>query len=239
MAEPAPILTLLRANTPASASEPCERCRAGWGMLPGGDYCTCHYGQTLKAAKERQFAEEDANYRAWLVEHADIPPLFANARLDELGHGQAYAEGQTALAAGKGAFIWGSVGVGKSHLAAALLNSQLAAGRPCKWLCVPDWLASIRACFDSHESSEPLVQGPTECRLLCLDDIGVEKPTDWVREQLYRVINGRYLNRRPLIVTSNLSLAQLETRIGDRTCSRLVEMCAVLHLAGKDRRLGR
>ena len=104
---------------------------------------------------------------------------------------------------------------------------------------MPDWLERIRDTYGTNQSPADLLQRPREARLLLMDDLGVEKPSEWVREQLYTLINTRYLEGRPIIATSNTSLAQLEGRIGDRTCSRLSEMCETLHLGGKDRRLGR
>ncbi len=74
-------------------------------------------------------------------------------------------------------------------------------------------------------------------RLLILDDLGAEKPTEWVRERMYEIVNQRYEWMRPIIVTSNLSPAQLAKQVGQRVASRLMEMCEVVELDGRDRRL--
>jgi len=57
--------------------------------------------------------------------------------------------------------------------------------------------------------------------LLILDDIGAERPSDWVRERFYNIINRRYNNLRPIIFTSNLSLDELEVNLGERIRSRV------------------
>ena len=74
--------------------------------------------------------------------------------------------------------------------------------------------------------------------LLHLDDLGAEKQTDWVLEQLYSLVNERYEQERPIIVTTNLGFEHLEQQIGERTVSRLVEICGdPLPLFGEDRRI--
>lgn len=74
---------------------------------------------------------------------------------------------------------------------------------------------------------------------IMLDDIGAEKATEWVEEFIYLVVNKRYENEHPMIFTSNLPLSQLAEKIGDRTVSRIKEMCHIIKLDGEDRRLGK
>ncbi|HET9592117.1 MAG TPA: hypothetical protein VFP17_04305, partial [Solirubrobacterales bacterium] len=84
----------------------------------------------------------------------------------------------------------------------------------------------------------------TSVDLLYIDDLGSERHTDWVVEQLYAVINERYENQRPMLVTSNAEgdivaagQKQLEDQVGRRTISRLVEICGdPLPLLGSDHR---
>lgn len=72
--------------------------------------------------------------------------------------------------------------------------------------------------------------------LLVLDDIGAEKASEWTQERLYSIIDHRYANCLPLIVTSNLPPAKLADQTGDRAASRLAEMCVVVAMTGTDRR---
>jgi len=72
-----------------------------------------------------------------------------------------------------------------------------------------------------------------------LDDIGVEKVTEFVEEFLYMLINNQYEKVYPIIITSNLSLSQLAERLGDRIVSRIKEMCEVVEIKGEDKRLGK
>lgn len=73
--------------------------------------------------------------------------------------------------------------------------------------------------------------------ILFLDDIGTEKTTDWAFQTLYTIIDRRYREFRQTVITSNLSLNELSDRTGDRITSRIAEMCNVIELKGKDRRL--
>jgi DNA replication protein DnaC len=73
--------------------------------------------------------------------------------------------------------------------------------------------------------------------ILILDDLGAEKISDWVREQLYIIINRRYENMLPTIVTTNCTTAELVERLGERTVSRLIEMTDAYKITTDDYRL--
>jgi hypothetical protein len=72
---------------------------------------------------------------------------------------------------------------------------------------------------------------------LILDDIGTEKPSEWAQQNIFLIIDRRYETLRQTIFTSNLSLDELSERLGDRITSRIAEMCKVIELKGKDRRI--
>jgi DNA replication protein DnaC len=78
----------------------------------------------------------------------------------------------------------------------------------------------------------------TAVDLLHIDDVGAEKTSPWVLEQLYSIVNARYEGGRAIVITTNLDHEQLREQIGARTVSRLVEMCGdPLPLFGDDRRM--
>jgi DNA replication protein DnaC len=108
---------------------------------------------------------------------------------------------------------------------------------------MPRLLADIRATFDeaSDRSYTELFDRLTTVDLLHIDDVGAEKSSDWVLEQLYAIINERWQEERSIIITTNLDDGALRAQIGSRTISRLEDMCGedVIPIFGADRRLAK
>ena len=146
------------------------------------------------------------------------------------------------LDAGRGLWFMGDVGTGKTTLAMLVSKSALDAGRSVAIYSLPRLLAQIRTTFDdqSQRSYLDLLERLTSVDLLHLDDLGAERTSEWVLEQLYSIINARYEERRAVVVTTNLQPEELREQIGTRTVSRLAEICpppSPLPLYGRDRRM--
>ncbi len=109
-------------------------------------------------------------------------------------------------------------GCGKTHLAAAIANYQLAQGKPVFFVVVPELLDHLRSTFspDSKISYDEFFEKIKETPLLILDDFGEQSATPWAQEKLYQLINYRYNARLPMVVTTCLSLDEIETRISSR-----------------------
>jgi len=109
-------------------------------------------------------------------------------------------------------------GCGKTHLAAAIANYRLAQGKPVLFVVVPDLLDHLRSTFspDSRISFDEFSEKLKETPLLILDDFGEQSATPWAQEKLYQLINYRYNARLPMVVTTCLSLDEIETRISSR-----------------------
>jgi DNA replication protein DnaC len=135
---------------------------------------------------------------------------------------------------GRGLWMQGGCGCGKSHLMAAIAKELTAKGYAVAFVSVPSFLDSIRRSFGSGSD---IMDSILCADLIILDDIGVEKPTDWVLEQFYLLINFRYNNMLPICCTTNIQPGELSKRIGVRCVSRIVEMCTVLNVVGADYRL--
>lgn len=145
-----------------------------------------------------------------------------------------------------GLFIYGEVGSGKTLLACHLLEKILVKDfiddrfNPSryKFITVPELLLEIRDSFSGRTKTEKeVVEFYSTVNYLILDDLGVEKVTDWSLQTLYLIINRRYENMKSTIVTSNYSLNELSEKMHDRRIpSRLMAMCKVVKLTGKDRR---
>jgi DNA replication protein DnaC len=141
------------------------------------------------------------------------------------------------LDAGRGIWFVGDPGTGKT--AAAMLVSKLAieAGRSVAVYSTPRLLNVVRESIESERGVIGLLDLLGTVELLHLDDLGAERQTDWVLEQLYSIVNTRYEDQRSVIVTTNLQPPELAEQIGARTVSRLIEMCGdPLPLFGADRR---
>src|SRR6201994_3835870 len=145
------------------------------------------------------------------------------------------------LKEGRGLWIFGATGTGKTTLAMLISKAALEAGRSVAIYSLPKLLARIRRTYDSEPGSDNYLSffdKLTSVDLLHIDDLGAEKRSDWVLEQLYALINERYETERSVVITTNLGHEQLEEQIGSRTVSRLTEICDEGPVFGDDRRYG-
>ncbi len=146
----------------------------------------------------------------------------------------------------RGLFFEGPPGVGKTHLAVAVLRHVMAgSGARGLFYDTRDLLRVIRSTYDPVvRTTELEVLRPVmSADLLVLDDLGAEKTSEWVEETLNLIVNTRYNERRATVFTSNYEDKPDETdpnsllcRIGFRMRSRLHEMCDFLDLDAADYR---
>ncbi len=145
------------------------------------------------------------------------------------------------LADGRGLWMMGSPGTGKTTLAMLVSKMALDSGHSVAIYSLPKLLARIRRTYDSEPGTDSYLaffERLTSVDLLHIDDFGAEKSSEWVLEQLYSLINERYESRRSVLITTNLTQDELEEQIGVRTVSRLVEICGdPLPLFGVDQRM--
>jgi hypothetical protein len=208
----------------------------------------------LDADRERDQAERDA---AWLIRREDL--LRRHAEQEVLGltpPGSIYAgatvsdprlttwvdEVRAGTAAKCSILLWGPVGVGKTHgmyaLGLALIRRGfhigISSARSYHRESVVRLLAGLRP-GGGLETLDEAIAVP----VLLLDDVGVEKGTDWTKERLYELVNERYEANAVTIVSSNKTPPQLPAAVGARVASRLFEMCLPVEIEGQDRRLQR
>ena len=144
------------------------------------------------------------------------------------------------LDAGKGLWFTGDVGTGKTSLAMLVSQAAERRGRSVAVYSVPSLLAEIKNTYDREAAGSYITLFRKLCSvdLLHLDDLGAEKRTDWVLEQLYSIVNERWQDQRSIVATTNLDRDKLREEIGWRTVSRLVEICGdEIPLQGPDLRL--
>jgi DNA replication protein DnaC len=144
---------------------------------------------------------------------------------------------------GRGLWLMGDVGTGKTTLAMIVSKAAVEAGRTVAIYSLPRLLARIRRTYDADAREDSYLQffeRLTSVDLLHIDDLGAEKRSDWVLEQLYAIVDERYETQRAMVVTTNIVAEdELAEQIGQRTVSRLVEICGsqgTLLLGGADQR---
>jgi len=113
--------------------------------------------------------------------------------------------------------LQGDNGCGKTHLAAAIANFAVSIGVPTLFITVPDMLDTIRFAYSDPESTfEDRFDEIRKAPLLILDDFGTQNATSWAKEKLFQILNYRYINHLPLVVTTNLAEKDIEDRIDSR-----------------------
>lgn len=176
-------------------------------------------------SERRKERERQVMMQAALLPHPSDPRTFENF---EFRPGA-----EEALAASK-LFVSGSMpeqvltlcgtkGSGKSHLIEAALRHALEQRMSVRYAYVPDMLSSLRGGFEEGAdlSTIQLLDALNEVDILALDDIGAQKSSEWVQEQITMLVDNRLRNERRLIVGTNQDEVEMEASIGGRVMSRL------------------
>jgi DNA replication protein DnaC len=145
----------------------------------------------------------------------------------------------TNLSEGHGLWFHGPSGTGKTTLAMLVAKVAMEAGHTVAIYSMPRLLSELRTTYrdDAEIQDVELLDRLANVELLVIDDLGTERRNDWVLEQLYVIINARYEEERPLVVTTNvIEPDELAAQVTPRVLSRLEEMCEMLPLWGKDAR---
>jgi len=129
--------------------------------------------------------------------------------------------------AGRGLYLCGGVGTGKTHLAVAVLNELIRKKRvPSLFVTVPELLDNLRGTYDHPgRNLDEWMDAVKNAEFLVLDDLGSEKPTAWVQERIFVIVNHRYREALPTVFTSNIGPKDLAAQLGERTASRIIAMC--------------
>lgn len=135
-----------------------------------------------------------------------------------------------------GLLFWGAVGTGKSYLAACIANALIEKEISVKMTNFATILGDLYSKLDERND---YIKQLNKFRLLILDDFGMEHNSEYTLEQLYNVVNSRYLSRKPIIITTNLTMSQLKEPQDishARIHSRILEMCVPVCFNGPDLR---
>ena len=133
-----------------------------------------------------------------------------------------------------GLLIFGGVGSGKTHLAAAIANAFINRGIPVLFGTYSEHLEKLREEFDSKKREYLSMMKNTP--VLVLDDIGKERRSEWTQQIIFDVVNYRYEHLLPTIITTNFDADGLANWLGSAVWSRLYEMSSAVATSGKDYR---
>ncbi|MGI6065724.1 MAG: ATP-binding protein [Bacillota bacterium] len=133
---------------------------------------------------------------------------------------------------GTGLLLEGNVGSGKTFLAGAVINALIEQEKQVLFLVVPEFLDDLRATYQKQgEFSEAeLMDAARKAEVLVLDDLGAHNFTDWTQNKIFSLINYRTNHGLPCVITTNLSIPEMNEVVGIRTVSRIIEMCKIYRL---------
>ena len=147
----------------------------------------------------------------------------------------------------KGLTLVGNNGVGKTHLACSIANELIKDGIPIIYGTLINLLAELKNTYDvdNNISEMKIIKLYEKVDLLIIDDLGKEKPSEWGLEKLFTIINSRYENNLPVIITTNYDQNSLLDRLSingeietaKSIISRLYEMCYLVKIEDRDHRI--
>lgn len=208
------------------------------------DLCeVCH------AEGERVLLEKRISLVPAAIQWAGVPPIFRRPDL------KLPAEMASIQFDGRGLFLFGDKGVGKSMTLALLMRSDLeewateAANQyekelpdAWRWVDYPAFIMEIQDAFKNGEGDKTafrLLKGLAEIPNLVIDDLGVEKITAFVAQATYYLLDQREKWLRRTFITSNHALSELDGQYGARISDRIAGMCIVREVRGKSRRIAK
>ena len=150
---------------------------------------------------------------------------FAREYVEQWGHMKAENHGL---------LLWGNVGTGKSFFAGCIANALMKLEVP---VCMTNFALILNDLAASYKDRNEYISRLCSFHLLILDDFGMERGTEYGLEQVYNVIDSRYRSQKPLIVTTNLTLEELqnpEDTAHARIYDRLTEMCTPVRITGEN-----
>jgi DNA replication protein DnaC len=222
----------------------CPVCK-GFGVVetPGGKAVTCRCRIVDLGEARMRAAQIPSRYMSCQIKNYDVTPdshpSHARARMAARRFIEEWPRRY-------GLLFVGPVGVGKTHLAAAILRQLVEECGVRGIFCdFSDLLERIQATFSkaNSDSADDVLAPYRDADLLVLDELGARRPTPWVQDVLYGLINTRYNRERVTIATSNFMDSPrrageetLEGRIGVTVRSRLYDMCDLVEMDGRDHR---
>ena len=201
--------------------------------------CACHKTereQQEAVVKEQKHLDLVRRLKAdGFTDPAMLDWTFANdnGRSTQMHHAHRYVEQwQTMRSENIGLLLWGGVGTGKSFLAGCIANALMEQKVP---VCMTNFAHVVNELNSSFSGQNKVVDRLCRYPLLIIDDFGMERGTEYALEQIYNIVDSRYRSRKPLIVTTNLTLDEIrhpQDTVHARIYDRLLEMCVPVSCIG-------
>lgn len=208
--------------------------------------CRCEYEERMQVFSSRE-NEEQKLLVAKLFREARIPKRYEGCSLESFevtdGNRVAYRAvseyvknlGEN-VKNGQGLVLYGPAGTGKTHLAVAILRRATGLGYSALFQNAPELMYRFNATYTTGDTEEELIRVLRNVHVLVLDDLGKGKWTEKVEERIYVVINARYSEMHPTIVTTNLEPAKLLEFVGQAVFDRLREVSTFVGVGGESYR---
>lgn len=211
--------------------------------IVGYEPCDCPEAVEEREKERRREDEEkrEKERRAFYskLEKSGVPKRYLHAKHPMAGELTEKVEGGSSL------YVWGENGTFKTTLASAIMRRLVHHGRRAEMVNAVDLLVEVQSTYGTPKEESAVLAHYSKCPVLVLDDLGKEQQTAWTVSRLYAIINARYANMLPTVITSNFKVSELAARMGacDEStaraiASRIAGSCETVAMAGGDRRLG-
>ncbi len=136
----------------------------------------------------------------------------------------------------QGLLFWGTVGTGKSYTAACIANELMERNIP---VIMTSFVKILQSIQGDQEEEKVFMSRMNDAKLLIIDDLGTERNTDYALEKVYNIIDSRYRTGKPLILTTNMTIREMQENTDiryKRIYDRIFEMCFPVRVPGRSRR---
>lgn len=201
------------------------------------EICVCRRAQVTDAIRDRLFTLshldelKDLTFKSFKPRgHKGLGEMQSKSLETAFNHANRYSQNLNGWL-----MLQGGYGCGKTHLAAAIANFAVSMGVPTLFLTVPDLLDALRFAYGAEDTTfEERFDQIRNAKLLVLDDFGTQNATGWAQEKLFQIINYRYINKLSTVITTNLSLDEIEPRIRSRLADP--ELVSAVRMSAPDYR---
>lgn len=184
-----------------------------------------------KIAKYRTMGFPESKMQKWTFENDD----HTNQKLSEVA--KRYVDNFDIFCKdGKGLLLHGGVGTGKTYIACMIANALVDKGYPVLVTNFSRILNTLQSTLQKQEYLDSL----NKFKLIVIDDLGVERDTEYAKEQVFSIIDSRYRAELPMIITTNLAMQKLVTETDlayKRVYDRIIERCYPIEVTGESRRI--